>query len=193
MLISLAIDASQISLDENELKKLSIGLKKSERVYRWISQKDLSIPLLSLGTVEDRELLHLNEKIKSILELHQSFNLKLNGVWAYPNQNAGRLLWIGVQNSVALRGLQEDLARSLIPAKDYREDKIFKPILAIARFKNHHDVSDLISPYKGHDFGKLKVEKLNLLHLISGGAFPQHQVVGEFELGKSVAKSLDIH
>lgn len=193
MNLSIAINADHLILDEQKIKKLKIGLKTSRLEYRWVPQALLHVHLLSLGPIETPQFDSLKEEIKKILEQHLSFDLKLNGIWAYPNQKEGRLLWIGVQNSIALRTLQDELANQLIESKDFREEKIFKPILPIVRIRNRSDVTDLISPYKTSDFGKLKVNQLSLYQMVSGGAFPEYEIIEKFQLPKSQLENSQIN
>lgn len=181
----MAINADHLILDEEKIRKLKIGLKISRLEYRWVPKDLLHIHLLSLGDIDSSEFDSLISKVKKILEQHRAFDLKLNGIWAYPNQKEGRLLWIGVQNSIALRSLQDELANHLIASKDFREEKIFKPILPIVRIRNRSDVTDLISPYKTSDFGKLKVHQLSLYRMVSGGAFPVYEIIEKFQLPKN--------
>lgn len=193
MNLSIAINADHFILDEQKIKKLKIGLKTSRLEYKWVPQALLHVHLLSLGAIESNQFNSLKEVIKKILEHHRSFDLKLSGIWAYPNQKEGRLLWIGVQNSIALRSLQDELSHQLIESKDFREEKIFKPILPIVRIRNRSDVTDLISPYKTSDFGKLKVNQLSLYHMVSGGAFPVYEIIEKFQLPKSQLETSQIN
>lgn len=182
MKISLAIKAGEIALDDQKLKKLKSNLNKSDSAHRWVPSDLLHISLLSLGEVDTDKIQQIDVLINKILQRHAPFELKLQSIQAYPNQQEGRLLWIGVQNSVSLQALQSELTRELIPQNVYREDKIFKPILPLVRFKNYRNVADMISPYKTTDFGKLKVEQLILIDMISGGAFPHFKVIKSYPL-----------
>ncbi|MDD4974583.1 MAG: RNA 2',3'-cyclic phosphodiesterase [Bacteriovorax sp.] len=192
MKLSLAINASQFHLDEQKFKKLKINLNKSEVTHQWVPAELFHINLLSLGEMDYNKISELDAKIKSIIQSHGIFDLKLRGVSVYPNQKEGRLLWIGVQNSIPLRSLQDDLARNLISENIYQQDKLFRPILPIIRLKNFQNVSDMISPYNGTDFGKLKVEQLALYEMISGGAFPIYKLLKSYPLNSNQKKISDL-
>ncbi|MBC7538526.1 MAG: RNA 2',3'-cyclic phosphodiesterase [Bacteriovorax sp.] len=189
MKLSLAINAAQINLDSEKLKKIKINLNNSKTIHRWVPSDLLHITLLSLGETENEKIKELDIKIKSIIHSHGTFELKLNGVSAYPNLMDGRLLWIGVQNSIPLRELQNELARSLISENVFNEDKIFQPILPIVRLKNFKNVSDMVSPYKNTDFGKLKVEQLVLYDMIVGGAFPIYKLIKAYPINPNHKKN----
>jgi 2'-5' RNA ligase len=189
MKLSLAINAAQLNLDNEKLKKLKINLNNSNTAHRWVPSDLFQITLLSLGETENEKIIELDAKIKSIIHSHGTFELKLNGISAYPNQKEGRLLWIGAQNSIPLRELQNELAQSLISDNVYLEDKIFRPILPIVRLKNFIDVSDMIIPYKNTDFGKLIVEQLVLFDMIVGGAFPIYKLIKAYPLTPNLKKN----
>jgi 2'-5' RNA ligase len=192
MKLSLAINASKFNFDEQKFKKLKINLNKSEVIHQWVAANFFHIDLLSLGEMDNKNIYELDAKIKSIIQAHGIFELKLSGVSVYPNQKEGRLLWIGVQNSIPLRSLQADLARNLINENSYQPDKLFRPILPIIRLKNYQNVTDMISPYNGVDFGKLKVEQLALYEMISGGAFPVYKLLKSYPLNSSQKKTSDL-
>ncbi|MFA6236349.1 MAG: RNA 2',3'-cyclic phosphodiesterase [Bacteriovorax sp.] len=182
MKLALAINAGHLKLDENKFKKLKVSLSRKTVPYRWIPTDLLHITLLNLGETDHDKIPELDQKIKQIVNAYGVFELKLNGIWAYPNQKEGRLLWIGVQNSITLQALQRELAEELVDEKDFREDKIFRPVLPIVRLKNHINVTDMISPYRGFDFGKIKVEQLVLYDMVSGGAYPLYKLVKTYSI-----------
>lgn len=178
MKMFLAIDAQALNLTQDQLKKLRIGLKNKDIEHRFISDDQLHIPLVNL---EDMELEAYEEReayIHNVIQGHENFDLKLSGMWAYPNQHEGRLLWIGVQNSKELRSMQEDLSMQILGAEEFD----FNPYLPVVRLRNHHNVSDLISPYKSADFGKLRVESVVLYARMTGGAFPVLKLLKRYYL-----------
>ncbi len=184
MKILIALNASHFHLSKEKLKKLDHSLQLSKNVYRYIPKEHWHIKLLQLSDVPPEKLAELKIKLQEISFRHEEFFLKLNGLWAYPNQNEARVLWIGVQNSIALRKIQTDVAETLLSEKDNWSDNDYKPTLPILRFRNHHNVTDMISPYKGMDFGKIPFHSLVLLEMIKPGAFPEYKKIAEISLIK---------
>lgn len=182
MKLLIALDASHLHFGKDTFRKLAKSLQQSRHIYKYVPQELRHIKLLSLNESSAGDILHLNQIITKISKNHEEIELKLNGLWAYPNQEEGRLLWIGVQNSISLRSLQESLARAIVPPKDLWEDNVFKPILPVLRFKNHHNVTDLISPYKGYDFGKNSFHCIVLLEMTKSGSFPEYRVIQKYHL-----------
>lgn len=181
--LSLVLDTSHVKVD---LKKLKVNLEKAKNIeHKWIPSQQWHIPLCSLGDVTTEDLFEIEKDLLKILPQHPAFELKLEGVWAYPSQDHGRLLWIGVQNSKELRSLQEELFRKFqkfIPEETF--ENAFKPYLPIVRFRNYKKVSDLLSPHKNAHFGKFPICKLIIYEMTSQGAFPTYQKVSEFMLNE---------
>lgn len=179
MKLSLVLDTSHINVD---LKKLKVNLDKAKNIeHRWIPSQQWHIPLCSFGEVSNEDLFEIEKHLLKILHHHSAFELKLEGVWAYPSQDHGRLLWIGVQNSKELRSLQEELFQEFqkfIPEEVL--ENTFRPYLPIVRFRNYKEVSDLLSPHKNAHFGKFAICKLIIYEMTSQGAFPTYQKVSEF-------------
>jgi 2'-5' RNA ligase len=174
MRLSLAIDAHQFDL--SALKKLKIGLNQSNIDYKWVQSETLHIDLIA---VEEFDL----EKIKSVVERFEPFTLKLDGVWAYPEQKEARILWVGVQNSRELQQLRFELFNS-IEGSEMNNPADYKPILPVVRFRNYRNVTDLISPFKNTRFPELIVNRLVLIDMVSGGAYPTYKILEEFEMNK---------
>jgi len=177
--IFLVLDASNLKLD---LKKLKVNLEKAKNIeHKWVPLQQWHIPLCPLGEVEAKSLDEIEVKLNRILTHHSSFVLKLDGVWAYPRQDHGRLLWVGVQNVKELRSLQEEVFEELkefIPEET--SEKNFKPYLPIVRFRNFKEVSDLLSPHKNAHFGKVRINKLIIYEMTSPGSFPTYRKIKEF-------------
>lgn len=177
MRLLLALDVNSF---EPDLKKLRINLNKAKNMeHRWIPSEYWHIPLCQLGEMGQEKLQQIYPLIMSAIRKTSSFDLKLRGVWAYPSQERGRLLWIGVQNSKELRELQAELVKELnLESEDYR------PYFPIVRLKNFRELSDLLSPFKNSEFGKIRIQRISLYEMTSGGAFPTYQKIKSFELSE---------
>jgi 2'-5' RNA ligase len=175
MKLLLALDVHEVDLD---LKKLKVNLNKGKNFeHKWIPEEQRHIPLLILRDISEEEIVSLSQKLELSLQKESSFELKLEGVGAFPNQEQGRLLWLGVQNKKELRALQENLRELLheyLP--ENKEEGSKKPYLPVVRIRNHRNVSDLISPYENSDFGKTSIYRVILYEMTSAGAFPTYHI-----------------
>jgi 2'-5' RNA ligase len=184
MRLFLALDTADISLD---LKKLRVNLNKGKNFeHKWIPENQRHIPICPLGEMGQSKLMVIDEVIKSAIISHRPFALKLQGVWAYPRQDEARVLWVGVQNSKELRELQTHLIRDLgAHYAEVPDERPFRPHLPVVRLRNFRNVSDIISPYKNTDFGKVLVDQLVLYEMTAGGAFPTYRKVKSYALNYS--------
>lgn len=114
-------------------------------------------------------------------ERHAPFSLDIHGVDAFPEIRKGRIIYVGVQNAKELRALQEDCL-NVLREKFHPEERDYIPHLTVARLRNPHNLSDILSPVKKHHFGKLDVPYLVLYESISGGAFPVYEPLEKFSL-----------
>lgn len=189
MRLFLALDTADISLD---MTKLRVNLNKGKNFeHRWIPGKHRHIPICPLGEVDQSKLKLVDEVIKSVTISHRPFFLKLQGVWAYPRQEEARVLWVGVQNSIELRELQTHLIRDLgAHYAEVPDEKPFRPHLPVVRLRNHKNVSDIISPYKNTDFGKVLIDQLVLYEMTVGGAFPAYTKVQSYALNDTPASTV---
>ncbi|MEA9357352.1 RNA 2',3'-cyclic phosphodiesterase [Bacteriovorax sp. PP10] len=168
MRLFLGVDAQNLILKKDQLNKLRVGLKSKDIEHRFEPHDQWHITLISLGDINQEDYEDREGYINNVIQAHPRFELKLQSVLAFPNLKEGRVLWIGVQNSRELRSLQADLCQQ-IPSFCELE---FKPILPIVRLRNHKNVTNILSPYRSTQFGKLSVETVVLYEMISSGAFP---------------------
>lgn len=184
MRLFLALDAHELDAD---LKKLKMNLNKAKNMeHRWVPADQWHIPIFPLGDIGHEKFKLMDDLISTSLSGQAPFELKMEGVWAYPSQDHGRLLWIGVQNSKELRHLQTQLVKVFGPHySESADEKPFRPHLPVVRLKNFREVSDLISPYKNSDFGKVLISRAFIYEMTSGGAFPTYKKIKGYELKSS--------
>ncbi len=182
MKIYLGLDASELKTD---LKKLKVGLNKGKNfIHQWVPDDQRFVLICGLGTMGAEKFKELDQKIALVASQHSPFDLRFDGVWGLPHQLDARVITIGVQNARELRALHDDLVAGL----EVEEGHEYKPILPVVRLKNHRAVTDVISPYKNTDFGKLLMKSLVVYEMTAGGAFPAYRLVSGHELGLVKAK-----
>lgn len=182
MRLFLALD---VSFTQFDLKKLKGNLNKGKNFqHQLIPEDQRHIPLFNLSDMEQERLHELKAVVGTLSKEETSFELKLSGVWAYPQQEHARLLWIGVQNSRELRSLHAHLKSYLndFLLTELEEEKSFRPYLPIVRLRNYRSVTNIISPYKNTDFGMVKIKEIMLYEMVSGGAFPKYRLEESFML-----------
>lgn len=186
MRLYIALDLSHLKIDQKVFSKLKTSLGKKKWIYKFLPFDQLEMPLFALKEMGRDRLQDCISRLHNHNLNHEPLVLKLSGVWAYPHQTEARLLWIGTQQTRELvtfiDHLKEFLADFLSDAEAKDERRAIIPLL---RFRDYHHVADLISPYKGHDFGKIQVETFKITELTSGGAFPQSKTIASFSITPS--------
>lgn len=184
MRLFVAIGADGLSFNPQlAFKKLKVNLEQKEIPHRWVPSENYHVTLVFLGEVEADRLLLLMEELGRLAREHDPFTLKVEGLSAFPNPRSGRVIWIGVQNSIKLRSLQSDTHRALSAVGFSLEERTYTPHLTIARLRSPRKLTDIISPLVKQNFGELTVEKITLYESKSGGSFPIYQPLGQFSLG----------
>lgn len=185
-----AIGASGVSFDkEIAFKKVKTNLLKKEIDHRWVPVNNYHCTLNFLGEVREEKLPLIQELLTTVAQSHSPFELKLQGMDAFPEIERGRVLYLGVQNSKLLRALQEDLKRGLEARNLPFEDRPYVPHLTVARLRNPRNLRDILSPAKNQSFGTLSVVNVSLFESkTAGGSFPVYQ-----ELFSAALKPLSTH
>lgn len=166
----LSLTDNHFNLSKKDFLKLRVGLNKKQWEHRWMDLTSLHIPIVGLKDFGREKLEIAVQRLEVLKNENHEINLKLNGVWAYPDQFQARLLWIGVQQSRELLVFQDRVKELLRDLCEEDEDR--RAIIPLVRFKNYHNVIDVISPYKGTSFGQFNVNCLLIHEMVKGGAFP---------------------
>jgi 2'-5' RNA ligase len=156
-----------------ELKQLMGKLRRTmsdrEQEVRWIPPDLWHVTLQFLGDVGPHSS-RLREVFDSMkLSAVGDLELRLQSFGAFPESEAARVLWIGVQENQAFLTLQAELAGVLSGAGFMLGDKEFKPHLTIARFRNPLNASQLLKLGGRKHFGDYPVREIILFESVLQG------------------------
>jgi 2'-5' RNA ligase len=98
---------------------------------RWARVEGLHVTLKFIGHVDDAAV----EKIKAALSAIKAtpFEVKFTGVGFFPNPNAGRVFWTGVDGGNSLPKLASTIDAAMEKLGIARETKHYHPHLTLAR------------------------------------------------------------
>lgn len=98
---------------------------------RWARVEGLHVTLKFIGHVDDAAV----GKIKTALALVKTspFEVKFTGVGFFPNPNAGRVFWAGVEGGDSLPQLASTIDAAMEKLGIPRETKAYHPHLTLAR------------------------------------------------------------
>ncbi len=173
---------------EKEVKKVKINLDRAELGYKWVPAKNYHVTLAFLGQLEESQKAFVTERLFDLQDKLEPFDLLISGVDAFSSEREARLIYCGVQNKKALRGLV-DMTREAIGLEP---DEHYSPHLSIARLRNPANVKDIISPVRRKDFFKVKVTEIRLYRSILTGPFPVYEVLERVAFRKSAEQNLQL-
>lgn len=165
-----------IRVPENDIKQWSqaqLKLKKEIKEYgyevKWAAPGNYHVTLVFLGPTAEDKISNLQSVISSVASNYHPFKLDINGMGAFADLNHARVLYLGVQNKKILRSLQNEIIESLQLEVNHTP---FLPHLSILRFRNIHEVKDLVSPFLRKKWGDIKVAELVLYKSEMRGLYP---------------------
>lgn len=134
-----------------------------ERSVKWVDPGIIHLTLKFLGNIPYEKASDISEAIRQAARTIQPFPLELNGIGAFPDTKAPRVIWAGVGGDITtLRTLQKQIDQALIPLGFAPEARGFSPHLTLGR------VRDGISPQQRLELGK----KLGSIPMPTGIAIP---------------------
>lgn len=150
------------------LGKMKRTLNDRDREARFTPPDLWHITLTFLGRQNEEQANQTAAALKSWRpSIQQPLELKISGVGAFPAPTEGRVLWLGVQNSVELKKLKVDLDNHLIQSGiEIHEDQSFVPHLTVARLRNMQSLMDLVQLGGRKSFGTYRIGELILFQSV---------------------------
>ncbi|MES3037385.1 MAG: RNA 2',3'-cyclic phosphodiesterase, partial [Bdellovibrionota bacterium] len=135
-----AINVSDLMVSNFQpfLKKLKIGADQREIDLRWTVPENYHVTLSFIGNRNITEIPEFYSALEEAAKSFPAFNLKMEDVSAFPNETAGRVIYVGVQAKKILQNLKAKIDQELMAANLIAEveDFTFIPHLTIARLRN---------------------------------------------------------
>ncbi|WP_413288757.1 RNA 2',3'-cyclic phosphodiesterase [Bdellovibrio sp. HCB337] len=164
------------------VKKLRINADQKQLDIRWTPFENYHVTLVYLGSTNETKIPEIEILMQEAAEITAPFHLKISDVGAYPDEFTSRVLWFGVQNSRALRGLQSLLVEKLKDKNYQLENREYSPHLTIGRLRNPHKTKDLMSPFTRKKIAKILVGEIVLFESVGSYPFPVYKALKTFTL-----------
>ena len=169
-------------------------LRTADADVKWVQPTELHVTLKFLGEINRDEILPLCRITQEITAQFPPFDIGFSGLGAFPNADAPRTLWIGMEQGVeqltALHAaLDNALSKQLGFAKERRR---FTPHLTIGRVNRSSPeliaALDRLATFES-DF--TDVDELVIFASFSDKHGPTYETLGHAELGKPTTENLN--
>ena len=121
---------------KEQLGEISKELRQSRLPVRWVKVDNIHLTIVFLGSVMEETIAGVKLKAGSIAKRFSGFQIRLNGVGAFPNWRRPRVLWIGLDGEIGgLSDLRDELQGALEEFGFKAENRPFRPHLTLGRFK----------------------------------------------------------
>jgi len=118
---------------------------------KWVGKKQIHLTLKFLGEVDEKIIKEIISKLKEVE--FKEFELELDDLGFFPNEDYIKVLWVGVKNFNKIIELHDDIDEKL--SKYFTKDREFSCHITLGRIKFVKDKKYFLDIIK-----KTKIEKL---------------------------------
>jgi len=152
----------QIAGQTAELRRL-VG-----RSVRWVMPENIHLTLKFLGDISSANIDFLSQALKTEVGQFLPFEIRAEGLGAFPNLRRPRVIWIGLNAPPELERLQHHLEAATARLGYVSDDKTFSPHLTIGRIRDQLTQSEsqtlrnALENAKVGPLGKFSVKSVHL-------------------------------
>jgi 2'-5' RNA ligase len=153
---------------QDGLRKVINQLIPSTRAVRWVPPENIHLTLKFLGEVDITKTQPLQEALKREAGHCKPFEVRVEGLGAFPNTRRPRVVWTGVQAPIELAALVSAVEAATVPLGFPTEDRSFSPHLTIGRVSQHATpdevtaIGTLLAKTVVGELGKTRVDSITL-------------------------------
>ena len=147
----------------------------------------MHLTLKFIGEIDEEKISEISEIIHQVVENYNEFEIEIYGVGVFPNTLRPRVIWCGVENTLTLEKIANDLNKKLQNIDIQEETKPFKAHLTLGRVKflrNTKRLKDILEKYKDYKFQKQKIKSVILYESILRPQGPEYKPLEIFNLKK---------
>jgi len=163
-------------------QRLKRSAKDSEWEVKWVPMDQLHLTVGFIGNITEEQRQRLMDIGAEAAKASRAFDLDLKGVSAFPEPEAGRVVWVGVRRTQDLVRLHEALTERLSVAGFPPEREDFVPHITLGRLRHVRHLVNWLSPFKRRSFGEFKVTRLSLFSSHQYGQKIVYKLEGEWDL-----------
>lgn len=111
------------------------GLRRSGLPIRWSDGESYHITLKFIGSVRADRRQEMRDALRRVAASHGPFELRLEGLGAFPSPGRPRIVWLGADRPRALREIKRDLERVYAGFGIEEEVRPFRPHVTLGRVR----------------------------------------------------------
>ena len=176
-----------IDLDDDlkpKINKIIREFKKTDARIKYVDLVNLHLTLKFFGEIDTEGLNLLEDAIANVLGEFDSFNIKIKGCGAFPNNNRINVIWVGIDEDSIIRDMHDKLDKEFVRL-GLDKDRKFSTHLTIGRMKSakiKNKVKSTIEEFSDVEIGEMEVTKVSLKKSTLTPAGPIYEDLKIFEL-----------
>ena len=151
----------------------------------WVNEDNLHFTLKFLGKTETSEIANVTETLEQIAQTTKAFDITIENLGIFGSRYQPRVIWAGIEKSVSLLSLGENILNKLDKLGFKRDRQNFVPHITLGRIKHIRDKAHLkqvIDTNKPHLLQHDQLKSFYLYESILTPEGPQYKVVKSFFL-----------
>jgi 2'-5' RNA ligase len=144
-------------------------------LIRWVAPQNVHLTLKFLGDISPANLELLAEALKTEAVAHETFNISVGGLGAFPTSGRARVLWIGLEAPAALSTLLRGIEAITAKLGYASQDRPFSPHLTIGRVRQNVsglDFQHIRAALEGTIIGALGTFRVDALNIFKSDLQP---------------------
>lgn len=176
-----------IDLDEDlkpKINKIIREFKQIDTRIKYVDLINMHLTLKFFGDIDVDGLDLLEKAIRNVVDDFDSFEIKIKGCGAFPNNNHIKVIWVGIDDESILKNLHDKLDKEFTRL-GFDKDKKFSSHLTIGRMKsakNKDKVKSVIEEFQDVEIGTMNVDKIILKKSTLTPSGPIYEDLIEFNL-----------
>jgi RNA 2',3'-cyclic 3'-phosphodiesterase len=171
---------------KNQIAEIISDLRKTGGDIKWVPAGNVHLTLKFLGNVDETVIPALKESLSKKLSHYKPFYIKIAGIGCFPSEKRPRVIWIGMEDSEVLKGIQKEVDVELNAFGFAPEDRPFSPHLTIGRVRSPKRLPELTrrcADVKATDLGAVNVTGIHIMKSELKPAGAEYSSLAEIPLG----------
>jgi 2'-5' RNA ligase len=133
----IAVELPPEALDVLEGLQSELKQAAPQRAVRWVRPEGIHVTLKFLGDARQEAIGEVQAALDAAVQGHGPFNLRAEGVGAFPNTSRPRVVWAGIEGDVRqLKALRRSVEEHVSPLGYPTEGRSYTPHLTLGRVQN---------------------------------------------------------